>query len=1066
MIFFSFKGISNTKLDSLLNELYSNENEVKKIHTLNGLGDLLKNRSSDSSELYYQQGLQLSNHLLLYNSDNEVLLEKANILSGLGYINYLDQDFKDAILKLEESLKIKESLSKYLTLDQTSLLLHLSFCYFSLNDHQSSIEYLLDALKENEKGNDVGIKTRIYYSLAENYYSLEIFHKAKESYKMSYKLACENNFENVKVITLNSLTALYQKEKNWKKSDEYLLKSLRVIKANNDFRIIDYYAVKGYSEIHKGFLDSASFYLNLGEELGDKNNVSYSLVKVYKYRSILENKIKNYDLAYEYALKVEDYGVFHKDINVIIIGLELKYEIYESRKDYKNALLSLKKLTELKKKHITFNIRGQLLKQELILKSEQKELSDSLKFDAVRQNKEAEIKNQIVLLEEERKTKYFLGGSLFLVLIVLIVIIKGLKRRKKDNEIILAQQKESEVHQLLLVDQNKNLQSKASLFKILNVCSKDVSIKNILSEVLDHLVVLNIIGGANEGFVYLETKGRYNGVDVFSGILDEKIKIFKESPHGECVCGKKYKDYKIELCCNGVLKNHYNIPVVNNNEVLGIMVIFTSFSKEEMKKELDFLEIVSKLLGETIYRHNMSDKLRLAHIENTLKKKEVAKIHNQVEEALNKQAAINGLMEAIINNENIGGRVFNYVTDIFGGVYIKRLNITLFDFTKKEVAFYFLRENGEDKLENKPFSLDEFSKETIESLKRNQRIVVTSIKEKEIKSVSDLKMMRNNIDSFVSFPLMSEGKLLGSLNVSFEERISFTQSQEQFLNMLVEGITIAINQNVMFNQIVSNNTELSMLHNELNSSINYAQKIQEAILPSEELFSDIFAKHFVIHKQKNSVGGDFYWVREYKKGVKMVACIDCTGHNVPGAFMTMLARVLIREAAIIKELRNPTKILTQMDGAIRRILKQSSYEGMQDGMDMTVCVIDENKNSIEFSSAHNPIIYLEKGKEKLTVIKGSKFAVGGYFETEKKFDTISLKLDTIEKFYMLSDGYVDQFGGPNVKKIGKNSFINSLNLIQNLPIKKQKEFLLNEFNNWKGDLDQIDDVCVIGVDLT
>jgi len=214
------------------------------------------------------------------------------------------------------------------------------------------------------------------------------------------------------------------------------------------------------------------------------------------------------------------------------------------------------------------------------------------------------------------------------------------------------------------------------------------------------------------------------------------------------------------------------------------------------------------------------------------------------------------------------------------------------------------------------------------------------------------------------------------------------------------------------------------------------------------------------------VGGDFYWVREYKDGVKLIICIDCTGHNVPGAFMTMLARVLVRESATIKGIRDPSGILFQMDRGLRRILKQESYAGMQDGMDISICIINEEENYIKFSSAQRPIIFLEKGNQEVTVIKGDKFSVGGYYEYEKVFKITELPLDTVAKFYITTDGYLDQFGGPNVKKIGKRNFIQSLNLIQNLPMDKQKEFLLNELNNWKGELDQIDDICVIGVDLT
>ena len=152
-------------------------------------------------------------------------------------------------------------------------------------------------------------------------------------------------------------------------------------------------------------------------------------------------------------------------------------------------------------------------------------------------------------------------------------------------------------------------------------------------------------------------------------------------------------------------------------------------------------------------------------------------------------------------------------------------------------------------------------------------------------------------------------------------------------------------------------------------------------------------------------------------------------------------------------LHNPLKtshtLLTSLHLLIREIL---------------ICI--EKQNSIKFSSAQRPIIYVQKGNKEVTIIKGCKFSIGGFSEVEKKFNILELPLDTVDKFYMTTDGYLDQFGGPNVKKIGKKNFIKMLNLIQGLPIENQKKFLLNELNNWKGDLDQIDDICLIGVDLT
>ena len=1068
LLLFNFKGLANTELDSLLTELRLNENEVDRINILSNLGDYFVEKDVSKAELYYQQGLQISNQLLLQNNEFTIELKilKSRLLSGLGYVYYLTFDYKNAIIQLEKSLSIKVDVLGDSFENKKDLLLYLGFCYRKLGDFKSAIDSFHSAFNEVNAEKNPEFVSKVNLALAANYKKIKFYDKAIYHYENVIKLSKEVGNPVVLVYANNGLVEIYQENNKWAKSKRILKQSSLLSKASLKRGLVKHYALYASQFNHEKQYDSARTYFELGEKQSEKLQVNTGLGYIYSQYSKLEIEQGNYDVAITYASKLLALGENSKDYLIQSEAYGLNAEIYEKTSDFSSAYLSVKKQKELLELSAVEDSKIKVLKQELVLISKQKELKDSLKYQAILQKRESKLETQSLLIEEEKKIKYILLGGLVLAFLTLTIFVVGLRRKKKDNEIITAQKEESENHQILLSEQNQSLQSKASLYKILNVTSKDLSIKVVLSEVLNHLVGLKFIGSYGKGYIYLKTEGRFNGVDVVSGISKNELEVYKNTDDRECICGEQYSGFEVEFCSNGIVENHYSIPIVNNNESLGILVIFTKLSLGELKKNIDFFNIVSKLLGETVSRHNVTDKLRLAHIENTLKKKEIKKAHDKVNKALNKQAAINDLIGAIIDNKNVGVQVFNYITDIFKSTYIRRLNITLFDFEKEEVNFYFLRENGEDKLQNKPFSIHAFSADTLNDLKANKRVIVKSIKQKKIKSDSDLQMIKNNIDSFVSFPLMANNKLLGSLNVSFEDELILADDQEEFLAMLTEGITIAINQKILFNQTVFASSQLSNLHNELNSSIDYAQKIQEAILPSDEFFTDIFPKHFQILQQKDRVGGDFYWVRKFKDGIKMVICIDCTGHNVPGAFMTMLARMLIREAGTIKALRNPSEILFQMDGAVRRVLKQDNYGGMQDGMDVTICIINEKENRIQFSSAHRPIIYIEKGNTEVTVVKGCKFSVGGFSEVKKEFKVTDLPLDTVAKFYMVTDGYLDQFGGPNVKKIGKKNFIKTLNLIQNLPMSKQKEFLLNELNNWKGDLDQIDDICVIGVDLT
>ena len=266
-------------------------------------------------------------------------------------------------------------------------------------------------------------------------------------------------------------------------------------------------------------------------------------------------------------------------------------------------------------------------------------------------------------------------------------------------------------------------------------------------------------------------------------------------------------------------------------------------------------------------------------------------------------------------------------------------------------------------------------------------------------------------------------------------------------------------------EVSKQNKLLEMLNKEVTDSINYAKRLQESILPSSEYLDSIFPDQFIIHVQRNIVGGDFYWVSEYEKGIRMIACIDCSGHGIPGAFMTVMSRLLLREVVTVGGERNPAKILQVVDETLRKVLKQTDYNAMQDGMDMSLCVINDKEEKIYFSSALRNVLIQRKGKDTVEKLPYSNFPIGGFYEVEKKFDLLTFDLSEIEAFYMYTDGYTDQFGGPRTKKYGTNRFIKLVNSVLGKTTREQKEKIVAEHIEWKGDREQIDDILVIGINL-
>lgn len=283
-----------------------------------------------------------------------------------------------------------------------------------------------------------------------------------------------------------------------------------------------------------------------------------------------------------------------------------------------------------------------------------------------------------------------------------------------------------------------------------------------------------------------------------------------------------------------------------------------------------------------------------------------------------------------------------------------------------------------------------------------------------------------------------------------EERRQFTEQ----LEAKVEARTLELSKT---------NEQLSELNRNLTDSINYAERLQLSILPEIDELNRAFSDSFVLFKPKDVVSGDFYWFHEQKNGAVLV-CADCTGHGVPGAFMSMLGVELLNKYVAERGVKYPTYILENMDDGLEATLGKTGETTVADGMDISICTVDRVRKRIHFAGAARPLIHISKGE--LNVYKGSRFGLGaldtGY---AKDFDTHIINYQEGDMIYQFSDGYADQFGGEKGRKFMMKSLKNLLLEIHSLPCSDQHTQLLKTFNTWKGSYEQVDDVLVMGVRL-
>ncbi|MDP3567646.1 SpoIIE family protein phosphatase [Sediminibacterium sp.] len=313
-------------------------------------------------------------------------------------------------------------------------------------------------------------------------------------------------------------------------------------------------------------------------------------------------------------------------------------------------------------------------------------------------------------------------------------------------------------------------------------------------------------------------------------------------------------------------------------------------------------------------------------------------------------------------------------------------------------------------------------------------------------------------------------------------RVNEVESSRQQITIILIGIILLIVAIVVFvlikqnrqknkinlelgeknNIIEEKNKLVEAQHKDITDSIKYAERIQKAILPPAKLVQSTLPNSFVYFKPKDILSGDFYWMEETKSHI-FLAVADCTGHGVPGALISIINYNLLNKAVLEQHLSNPADILNAVNGWLTQVLHQSFNEDIvKDGMDVTLLAINKKNKEVVYAGAMNSIYVVSENN--LEEYKGNKFPVGAFIEDNpQNFTSQKIKLKDNDIIYLFTDGYADQFGGQNGKKLKYKLLKEVLISISNLPVDEQKQHISKVFLEWKGDYDQVDDVCLIGI---
>jgi serine phosphatase RsbU (regulator of sigma subunit) len=257
-------------------------------------------------------------------------------------------------------------------------------------------------------------------------------------------------------------------------------------------------------------------------------------------------------------------------------------------------------------------------------------------------------------------------------------------------------------------------------------------------------------------------------------------------------------------------------------------------------------------------------------------------------------------------------------------------------------------------------------------------------------------------------------------------------------------------------------------YKELNESVVYAKRIQEGMMLKEKHLFRLFPESFLFFRPKDVVSGDFYWFTRIENKT-IIAVADCTGHGIPGAFMSVLGISLLNQIVIEERNTNVSFILQRLNHKIKKAFSYSSEyldedKQLCDGMDIALCCIDDAQQQIEYSGAFRPLFYISE--KSLFTLNGSRYPIGGLdLESERQYESESRSYKKGDRLYLFTDGFPDQFGGALDKKLMIRNFKNILLQIATFPMEKQKDELDKVLNKWKGQAEQTDDILIIGLEL-
>jgi PAS domain S-box-containing protein len=506
------------------------------------------------------------------------------------------------------------------------------------------------------------------------------------------------------------------------------------------------------------------------------------------------------------------------------------------------------------------------------------------------------------------------------------------------------------------------------------------------------------------------------------------------------------------------------VPLVAKWKTMGVISVQSSAKNAFDQKEMDMVRSLATYVAIALENAGLYENMEDVVEERT---KEVIEQKEQLEvnyKNIKLLSEIGVQIASSLDFEDVFETLYDTTSKLMDA---EIFGVRLYHEDKNEIEYKFEIESGKrDPIMS--VSMDDKDNYSVWCVENGKEILISDNLQEYNKYVNEIVVPSGEMPaSLIFYPMIAEERVFGVITVQSFQKNAYSPYHVAMVKTLSAYSAEALSNSELFGtlelKVEERTRELAQKNKDIMASINYAKRIQRGILPADSFINSLLPEHFILYKPRDVISGDFYWV-ERNRGKVFFAVVDCTGHGVPGALMSIIGKNILDQAVNEKEIDEPDMILTFLRAGLRVAFSaDESINGsdIEDGMDLGLCVWDIDEKIISFAGANSNMYLIHDGA--LEVIKGEKTGVSASDFDMRNYKALEVEILEGDTVYLSSDGYPDQFGGDRMKKYSQRRFQEFITQISVLPISTQQEEMDKELLEWMGDYDQLDDICVMGI---